>query len=445
MSAKKLVYAIGILAIGFLLLIVWPQGFKNSLYSSQAGQALPGLTAGQLQAFQRGKTLFEHEFTADEGLGPLYNGRSCFECHGRPAVAGGAGQNVAGNGLMRIGSLMPGSPLQGNIKKAKEDVDAYSFDGLVHQGGSAIQHLSVTEEFPANYPLGCKLKAGVVPASAQFVSWRYAGSLLGAGLIDAIDEQTIVSNMIQETRLAPELVGHVNSVKDPLTATVKIGRFGLKAQQPNLLLMVADEQNTELGITSFVQHSNKSATGYGDYPKCILETLPPEPNDRGDKMTLLAAFLEMLAPPSRPVLTPTAKAGSVLFEKLKCAVCHTPELTTASEVAMPDPDSPFPTLNYVEMKSLENQPAWIYSDLLLHDMGPQLADGIAQASATGGQWRTAPLWGLRYKKHYLHDGRAPTIEGAILAHGGQAEKVRQVYADLPSRDKKNLLEFLGCL
>jgi CxxC motif-containing protein (DUF1111 family) len=118
---------------------------------------------------------------------------------------------------------------------------------------------------------------------------------------------------------------------------------------------------------------------------------------------------------------------------------------TSPTVYVVDPDSPVPELRYMEVKALENQEVPAYSDFLLHDMGVGLADGLPQAGAKGGQWRTTPLWGLRLKRFYLHDGRTTKLNEAITAHGGQAQEVTANYAKLPQSDKDDLLAFLKSL
>lgn len=439
-----------LLFIGFLLVILTFVVFRGkehryNLYSASPGEPLPGLTGHELEIFRKGKVLFEHDFVPEEGLGPVFNGRSCFECHGKPVAVGLEGQDLTKTGVVRIGAISPATPLSSNLSKAKQLVDSFSFSGLITKGGPSLERRSVTLEFPSRYPSGCVVEVGVVPLGAQFISLRHAGPLLGLGLIEAIDDETIMRNMMRQAKHTPELVGRTNPAADPLTLTTNVGRFGWKAQNSNLLLATAEVLNNEIGITTFIQNTPRSGSGIVDFPECIAFYLPPEPNDEGKKLVLLTAFQALLAPPAPLTLTKEGSRGKAIFKQLQCAVCHTPELPTAAVVYIPNPGSPFPALHYMEVKALESQPVRLYSDLLLHDMGAKLADGIVQSTARGGEWRTTPLWGIRFKKFFLHNGSAKTVEQAILAHGGQALNVKTAYESLPHKDKKAVLEFLSSL
>lgn len=427
---------------GFLLLAIWPHADSSDIYSAQPGQPLPNLSAQQKELFAQGQRVFKHEFTVEQGLGPNFNARSCFECHGSPQAAGLEGRDVVATGEVHIGSIQGTTVAADDLIQARQQVDITTFDPLTTLGGPVIQRRSITSEFPQLFAPDCRVKPKVVPTKAQFTSMRHAGSLMGMGLIDAIDESVIVANMIEQANRAPELVGRTNAVFDPLTNTTKIGRFGWKAHQPDLFLFAAEALNSEIGITSYIHPLNLRGN---TWPACVFNYLPPEPNDHGEVMTVISTFTSLLAPPPKAKLSEAARQGAQLFSSLKCAVCHTPELTTSSMVTIPDPDSPFPALRYIEIPALENQPVRLYSDLLLHQMGPELADGIVQGTASGGEWRTAPLWGLRYKKLFLHNGTALSVDQAIRAHGGQAQAVKDAYVRLPDKDRRNLLEFLQAL
>ncbi len=415
------------------------------LYGEKPGEPLAGLTREQLEIFERGRSAFVHEFTPRQGLGPRFNGRSCLECHGTPGAIGLVSPDVTTTGVTRIGALVAHSPLAKDLETARQLVDESSASSLVGLGGPVVQRRSTTEEFPDDYPADCKIAVSGVPPEAQFVSVRRASNLLGAGLIDAVNDRAITANLLRQAKEAPDLVGRTNPLSDPLTLTTKGGRFGWKDDYPNLILETAAEMGTNLGITSFIHNVVRSGQGRAQFPACMRTHLPTEPNDTGRSLVLLTAFQSLLAPPSQPVLSDKAKRGKEIFERLRCAVCHTPELYTSPDVEIPDPDSDFPRLEYIEVKALENQPVKLYSDLLLHDLGPELADGIVSGTARGGEWRTTPLWGIRFKRFLLHDGRARTVADAIVAHGGQAQGVKREYERLPEADRSALLEFVGSL
>jgi CxxC motif-containing protein (DUF1111 family) len=318
-----------------------------------------------------------------------------------------------------------------------EGTDIYNFIG---PGGGVVQRRSVTDEY--QFPEGCKIPAQPVPPGMDFIGKRQAPALLGAGLINAIDEQSIMRNLFRQTDKSGDLVGRTNVVENPLTRRQEIGRFGWKAQQPSLLLEIADEMDVELGVTTPIQSTIGSVTGNVQFPPCARKQLPREPNDKGLTLLQLTDFLGLLAPPAKLPLSASARNGQEIFTQLRCDVCHTPQLATAPVARLPDPRSSLPSLRYLQIKALESQTVELYSDLLLHPMGPELADGIVEVTAGGGEWRTAPLWGLRLRKWFLHDGRAKSVEEAIRAHGGQAESVKQAYLKLPQKERQDLQAFL---
>jgi CxxC motif-containing protein (DUF1111 family) len=406
------------------------------LYSAKPGKPVPGLSWEQERFFNQGKETFEHEFGVHEGLGPTFNANSCYQCHGKPDAAGMQGQELDADAFIRFGRLRKKDSFK-SIAEAKVGTDIYNF---VAPSNGLVQRRSITDEF--GFPDGCDIEPLAVPLGMEFVSKRQAPQLLGAGLINAIDEQSIIRNLFKQADKGGDLVGRTNVVENPLTQRQEIGRFGWKAQQSSLFLGVADQMDLGLGVTTEVQNTIGSITGNVQFPQCARKYLPKEPNDDGLRWLQLTNFLGMLAPPPKLPLNDSSKRGREIFERLRCAVCHTPALATAPIVKLPHPASSLPTLRYFEVAALENQTAELYSDLLLHQMGPGLADGIVDVTAGGGEWRTTPLWGLRLRKWYLHDGRAKTIDAAIRAHGGQAEPVKQAYIALPEKERADLEQFL---
>jgi CxxC motif-containing protein (DUF1111 family) len=155
----------------------------------------------------------------------------------------------------------------------------------------------------------------------------------------------------------------------------------------------------------------------------------PEPEDDGERLDALVGFVQMLAPIAPPARSPDGERGGALFRDLGCVSCHTPELRTG----------PFP------IAALSGRPVPLYSDLLLHDLGSRLADGVPQGEANGDEFRTAPLWGVAQRRSFLHDGRAPTLGAAISLHGGEAAAARDRFLALPQPDRKALVTFLESL
>lgn len=413
----------------------------------QLGGPVKGLTPNQLRKFYATRVTFKKDFTPEEGLGPLFNGKSCFECHGQPTErVGGEGRDVVSTGVVRIGRRIAQRPkAKLPLKDVITGLTQDDVDIMLFQGGPALERKSITSEFLNKYPNDCQIEIGTVPPGAELISLRHAPPVFGFGLIEAIPDPDIVQNVFKELKTNPELAGRALSQIDPLTYRPRISRFGWKNQNSTLLTFTQEALNVEMGITTFFQENEKSASGISNFPKCIYKYLPSEPNDKGHVMAQLAYHQALLAPPDRGPITEEVKRGEKVFEQLQCAVCHVPEMSTAPIVYVVDPDSPGPELKHMEIQALESKPVKAYSDFLVHQMGGKLADGLPQGGAMGGEWRTTPLWGLRFKKFLLHDGRTTDINEAILAHGGQAERVVKTYETLPEKEKADLLAFLKSL
>jgi CxxC motif-containing protein (DUF1111 family) len=236
----------------------------------------------------------------------------------------------------------------------------------------------------------CGGTAGI-PAGADVTSVRNAPALFGAGRIARIPDGAIRAGAVAR---GDGVHGRPNLVRG------RVGRFGWKADAPTLERFVADAFRNELGLFSAVAPANAAS-------RC--EDADPEID--ADELEAVTAFVADLPAP-RP-----AGAAPAVFEAAGCAACHTP------------------TLDKVPL----------YSDLLLHDMGPLLDDRVVQASARGSEWRTQPLWGLSDRPRYLHDGRAETLPAAIVAHGGEAAAARRRFLALAPRERRALLAFLRSL
>lgn len=433
-----------VVGLGFLIQRVY-------VYAPDQGQIsgpISGLNPQQLRKFYDTRTIFQKEFTPEEGLGPVFNGRSCFECHGDPvkSQSGGEGRDIVSTGILRIGKRFPGSPkAKIPLNEVITNLGQDDVDILLMEGGPVLQKKSITSEFKAKYPPECQIEISRVPTSAELISLRHSPPLFGMGLIDAIPDRDIVANAFQQLKEHPTMAGRPLSHIDPLTYRSRIGRFGWKAQGPNMLIFAMEAMSGELGLTTFFQENERSATGISQFPPSIYKFLPGEPNDTGKVLTALTYHISLLAPPPRGPITAQVQRGEKVFDKANCSVCHIPQMHTAEQVYVVDPESPVPKLNYIEVQALERRAVPAYSDFLLHNMGVNLADGIPQAGSLGGEWRTTPLWGLRNKKFLLHDGRTTDLQQAILAHGGQAQLSVDAYQKLSPQDKEDLLSFLKSL
>lgn len=430
--------------IGVVAYFVLSEFYAYTPDQGKPGGPIEGLTPQQLRLFYATKETFKHDFTTEEGLGPLFNGRSCWECHGKPGPTGGEGKDVTTTGVVRIAMRIgpkadkPKSEVMSNL--TQDDVDR-----LIDFGGPAISRKSVTAEFPDKFPTECIVEGGVIPPQAELISLRHSGPLFGLGLIDAIPESDIAQNVFRESEMNPNMVGRLTPHFDPLTERIHVGKFGWKNQNPNIIIFTNEALRTEMGITTYIQPSEKFGKAEDNYPVCIRKLLPGQPNDQGTNLIKLTYFQSLLAPPPRGQITEQVKRGEKVFDRLQCSVCHTPVMYTAPIIYVVDPNSPAPRLNYLEIRALENKPVKAYSDFLVHQMGVGLADGVPQAGAKGGEWRTTPLWGLRLKKFFLHDGRTRDLAVAILSHGGQAQEAVDKYRQLPTTEREDILAFLHSL
>ena len=319
------------------------------------------------------------------GLGPSFNGRSCADCHFSP-VAGGMGADGLAT-VLRVGKL-----------------DRHGYDPMLGRGGPVARMHTVSE-----LGISCGVLPGI-PPGANLISVRNAPALFGLGLVDEIPDATILAGAVARDK---GIHGHPNLVAGS-DGHHAVGRFGWKAAVPQLEQFVADALRDEQGITSPL--APLDLTRNGATPDCGASQSAPK--DDGTLVDSLTAFVRSLEPlpPRRP-----DPVGREVFIDTGCAACHTPTLAAGSKV-LP-----------------------LYSDLLLHDMGPGLNDGVVQGQARGSDWRTTPLWGLSVRERFLHDGRARSIEAAILFHGGEADQVVQAYRTLEPAKRSTLLAFLSSL
>ena len=356
------------------------------------GDPLAGLTGVQLELFAEGKADFEKTEDVEGGLGPIFNESSCVACHSSGATGGGSPRNVTRFGLTKAGK----------------------FDSLDALGGSLLQDQAI---LPA--------ATETVPAEANTIVHRNSTPVFGLGLIDAIPDEAILRNVRKQP--VDGVTGKAVVTTDIVSGKPRVGRFGWKAQQTSVLAFAADAYRNEMGVTN--RYFSTENAPNGDAAKLAASDFIQDPEDAPSTgladFEKVANFMKFLAPPPGVKLTPTATAGQQLFTVAGCAVCHVPSMTTA-----PSKDPAF-----------DRKEVRLYSDLLLHDMG-SLGDGIVQAPAGAREMRTSPLWGLRYSAPYLHDGRATTVEAAILAHDGEAKVSRERYLKLTPAQKKQLAEFL---
>jgi mono/diheme cytochrome c family protein len=276
-------------------------------------------------------------------------------------------------------------------------LDGLSFDALAGRGGPVARTHSIAE-----YGHDCNLAHGP-PVTANLISIRNAPALYGLGLIEAAPDDVI--------RAGIRNGGRVHIVRDA-QGNERVGRFGWKADVASLEQFVAEAFRNELGITSplapfdLVHSTNCGAVAPG------LE-------DDGSMVREVTAYISSLPPPLTFV-RPQHRFGQILFAAVGCGSCHTPSLAG------------------------ERGPL-LYSDLLLHDMGPAFDDRVVQGEANGRDWRTTPLWGMAARTRFLHDGRALSVREAILAHDGEAAAAVKLFRQLTREEQEALIEFVRAI
>lgn len=363
---------------------------------------VPGLTAAEMAAFARGDAEFSRRFAPNTGLGPIFNNTSCFSCHS------GDGRGRLDNSLQRIGSA--------------DD------DFLGHLGGPQVQDKAIPgAEFE-------RVPDGVA------VSVRLPPPVFGVGLIEAIPEATILALADPDDADGDGISGRPNLVTSPDFvpptepgggAGQHLGRFGRKAQVSGLLQQVLEAYLQDIGVTSdFLPLENRNPLS-----SVPIEAADPvaDPEIPASVVQATTHYVRTLAPPAPGAMTARREEGRQLFATVGCASCHVPTLRTGEHT----------------IRALANQDVTLYSDLLLHDMGDALADNRPDGSATGREWRTTPLWGLRLMRQFLngqafllHDGRARSVEEAVLLHGGEAQRARDAFAALTPEQRAALLDFV---
>jgi CxxC motif-containing protein (DUF1111 family) len=396
------------------------------LLAAIAAAAVPA-NAGDGFAVAVGKALFDRDWVAapastraTDGLGPLHNARSCAACH---RGGGGASLSLDGRGapakprlVLRLpnGSAygrqlqtgaVHGQAAEGRVRTGYEDVPVAMGDGsavVLRRPSHAIE------------------EAAYGPPPAH-LSPRLARSLRGVGLLAAVPQAAVAALADPDDRDGDGVRGRPGA-----------GRFGLRAEQPGLREQVAEALLLDLGLSTSLRPSpagdcTAAQTGCRALPHGDREGAPGV--EIGDEiLDSLIAYLTALPPPKQG---PRPKAGARLFASLGCAACHAPSLP-------------------VELTDGRRASIAPYTDLLLHDLGPELADEGAEGVPAARLWRTAPLWGLGAalvagKTALLHDGRARDAQEAILWHGGEAEAARDRFRALGADDRAELVMFLSGL
>jgi len=386
---------------------------------------------------------------ARDGLGPLFNTNSCQGCHvkdgrGHPPSEGEAPVSLflrlavpadpeADAELLRRHGFKPapvyGSQLQtAALPGAKPEAD------LIVEWQPVIHTLADGSQVELRNPVYRIENPNYGPLPDNLLtSPRVAPPMIGMGLLENIPASDIAAQADPEDANGDGISGRVNLVWNVATDSTAPGRFGWKAAEPDVHHQSMGAFAGDMGLTS----SLKPGTDCTPEQKCESYADGGQPEVSDKVAGFVTFYAKSLAVPARRDMDkPSARLGARLFNETGCAACHTPSHTTGEDPERPD---------------LSNQTIWPYTDLLLHDMGPGLADGRNEFLATGNEWRTPPLWGIGLaqlvnpRAGFLHDGRARTLEEAILWHGGEAQGAADRYSSLPRDQRQALIDFLNSL
>lgn len=384
----------------------------------------PNLTPDELALHLEGDVAFEATFVTapapvNAGLGPTFNETSCIACHARDGrsreslllrlSAGGAGPHggpapVPGFGLQLQDRAVVGAEPEGRIGVVWAERTETLGDGTA----VSLRQPTYRIERPLH----------ALPEGVE-VSPRFSRPVFGLGLLEAVPEADLVA-LAAAQAAGGEVSGRPNYVWDVVEGRRRIGRFGWKANQASLLGQTVTAYAEDMGVsTPFLP----GADGSAEVDRATVEAV--------------TFYTQTLGVPARRGgADPDVRRGERLFESVGCAACHAPRLQTGTLPGVP---------------AVSGQAIRPYTDLLLHDMGPGLADGRADFEASGSEWRTPPLWGLGLTRlvngaeELLHDGRARGVVEAVMWHGGEAEPVRERFRRLGRADREALLAFLRSL
>lgn len=392
---------------------------------------------GSLKTFQDGRTLFRQVWTVEgdnqrfTGLGPLYNRFSCVACHpgnGRGFAPDGPAHTMK---TMLVRLSVPDQQ-QGAVPHPiyGDQFNEFGIPGVQAEGIAHIQYQTITvtladgEQVSLRQPQLSFTELAYGPLENVLTSARIAPAAFGLGLLDDISDAEILR--LAQRRKPTGIAGRPNQVWDIAQQKMVIGKFGWKANVPNLRQQIASAFNGDLGITSSLYPQPNCGAGQ---TVCLAQThLSPELSE--PQLDEILFYLKTLAIPAPAPRTAETNHGAHLFRQLQCIACHSDQL---------------------HIPQLQAKGIYAYTDLLLHDMGDGLADHRPDMQANGREWRTPPLWGIGLAQTvhpqagFLHDGRATTLLTAILWHGGEAEAAKQAVLKLSTADRAALLKFLESL
>lgn len=382
----------------YWLLFAWACQPQPQLSETEPGLPLPGLSEAELDVFARGQALFNRPFSPEEGLGPLFNQDRCGSCHDLPTSGG--------HGAEPVVKVSRFDPVEG-------------CSTLSEHGGDLLQQVVTQSGRTAG------LTIETIPEVATAVAEIRAPAVYGLGLAARIGEDEILRRADPDDDDGDGISGRPN-----LDSAGRVGRFGRKAQHATLHGFIEEALRLEMGITTPENPAEERRQGL-DLPAGA--DIAPDPEATEEQLRLLVDYIDLLAPPRRrlpedPEALADIEEGERIFAFMGCDACHTPTFTVGS----------------AESPVFANRRFRLYSDLLLHDMGPELAS-TCTVGTTPSEWKTARLVGLGYRSEFLHDGRVQRIQDAIELHGGEGAASREVFRRLNPQARTQVLAFLRSL
>jgi len=380
---------------------------------------------------------------ARDGLGPLFNARSCDACHnndgrGRPPEPGEQPISL----VIQFATAAPGPHGEPAADpRYGANLNPFAVAGVPAEGSLRIRYREIHGTFADGEPFVLlapeyelvDLAYGPLDASTGF-SPRAAPAVFGVGLLEAIPEEQILALADPNDADGDGISGRPNRVWNRRTQRVELGRFGWKANQPDIEHQTAAAFSSEMGLTTSLLPGSICTEVQRE---CLAAPSGGDPEVSDEIFQRVVQYQRTLGVPARRNLDdPMVRAGAKLFAAAGCPACHHPTFVTAATTAEP---------------ALANQTIHPFTDLLLHDMGPELADTRADFDASPSEWRTPPLWGLGLQKtvnghtRLLHDGRARNVAEAILWHGGESTRAREAFRSMSKQEREALLKFLESL
>lgn len=415
----------------------------DNIFSGSFEQPSSNLNTAEFTQHTVGDAHFSANFVTspairNQGLGPIFNHISCVVCHPKN---GKSPQPFSGDDLkgLLFRISVPGTDIHGGPANAPGFGTQLQNKANVGKEAEAGVHISFTEtnysfedgtSYSLRKPSYTLINPYIALPANLLVSPRLGQQVIGLGLLEAINERDLLAQEDISDANGDGISGKANKVWNPVSNRTEVGRFGWKAGNPTLLLQAAGALNQDIGVTSHIFPSENSF-GQSQY-----DGLNDEPEVDSQQLADLAFYTQTLAVPKRRDFNNgDVLSGKQLFFKIGCGKCHTQKYITGTGAT----------------PSVSNQTIYPYTDLLLHDMGPELADNRPDFLASGTEWRTPPLWGIGLTplvnghSNLLHDGRARNILEAIMWHGGEAESQKIKVTKLSQKEREQLVLFVGSL